>query len=216
MGKELNINKTLRKIDLDRWNRKHHFNHFNVLADPYFAVTIPFDVSKAYKKSKDTKVSFFAIYLHECMKAINAVENFKYRIIDNEVFEFDVINASATLLRDDKTFGFSFINFSDHFETFNRNIINEKQRIQESSELYPPVNGLDCIHCSALPWFRFSSHKEPFSGTKDSVPKFAFSKTYNEGGELLMNVAISVSHALVDGYHVGQFAEIFQENLNRP
>ena len=46
-------------------------NHFNALADPYFAVTIPFDVSLAYKKSKDNNHSFFAIYLHDCMKAIN-------------------------------------------------------------------------------------------------------------------------------------------------
>jgi len=206
----------LKKIDLDSWNRKHHFNHFNALADPYFAVTIPFDVTEAYKKSKNTKCSFFAIYLHECMKAINSVQNFKYRIIDNEVFEYDVINASATFLRIDNTFGFSFINFSENFEEFNANIESEKHRINESTELYPPVNGLDCIHCSALPWFSFTSQKEPFSGTKDSVPKFAYSKTYKKGDQLLMNVGISVSHALVDGYHVGLFVEKFQENLNRP
>jgi len=206
----------LKKLDINNWNRKHHFNHFNALADPYFAVTIPFDVTVAYKKSKDTKHSFFAIYLHECMKAINEVENFKYRIIEDEVFEYDVINASATLLRADKTFGFSFINFSENFEEFNTNIENEKERIKLSTELYPPVNGLDCIHCSALPWFNFTSQKEPFSGTKDSVPKFAYGKTYKEGNRLLMNVGISVSHALIDGYHVGEFTELFQKNLNLP
>ena len=51
---------------------------------------------KLTKNQRILKYSFFAIYLHECMKAINAVENFKYRIIDNEVFEYDVINASTT------------------------------------------------------------------------------------------------------------------------
>ena len=97
MENELIKKNNIEKIRLSAWNRKHHFNHFNALADPYFAVTIPFDVSKAYKKSKDTGSSFFAIYLHDCMKAINAVENFKYRIIDDEVFECDVIHASATI-----------------------------------------------------------------------------------------------------------------------
>lgn len=204
----------MKKIDLTTWNRKHHFNHFNALVDPYFAVTIPFDMSIAYKKSKNTASSFFAIYLHECMKAINAVENFKYRIIDNEVFEYDLIHASATLLRTDKTFGFSFINFSEHFNEFNSNLDKEKQRINDSIALYPPVNGLNCIHCSALPWFSFTSQKEPFSGSKDSVPKLTFSKTYKENDSLMMNVGISVNHALIDGYHVGQFAELFQKNLN--
>ena len=108
----------MKKIDLDSWNRKHHFNHFNALADPYFAVTIPFDVSKAYKRAKDGAHSFFACYLHDCMKAINAVDNFKYRIIDNEIFEYDVINASATLLRADNTFGFSFIHYTENFRRF--------------------------------------------------------------------------------------------------
>ena len=204
----------MKKIDISAWNRKQHFNHFNALADPYFGVTIPFDVSNAYKKSKDTGFSFFAIYLHSCMKAINAVENFKYRIIDDEVFEYDVINASSTILRVDKTFSFSYINFSEDFEEFHTNYIKEKQRIVESSELYPPVYGLDCIHSSALPWFSFTSLKEPFSGGKDSVPKLAFSKTYKENESLLMNVGISANHALIDGYHVGQFAELFQKNLN--
>ena len=84
----------MKKIDVASWNRKHHYNHFNALADPYFGVTIPFDVSLAYKKSKASELSFFALYLHECMKAINAVENFKYRNIEDEVFECDVIHAS--------------------------------------------------------------------------------------------------------------------------
>lgn len=204
----------MKKIDVASWNRKHHYNHFNALADPYFGVTIPFDVTLAYNKSKTSDLSFFAIYLHECMKAINAVENFRYRIIEDEVFECDVIHASATLSRADNTFGFSFINFSDDFDVFNTNIQNEKNRINASTALYPPVNGLDCIHCSALPWFSFTSQKEPFSGTKDSVPKFAFSKTYKQNDALMMNIGISVNHALIDGYHVGQFAELFQKNLN--
>ena len=127
----------MKKIDLDSWNRKHHFNHFNALADPYFAVTIPFDVSKAYKRAKDGAHSFFACYLHDCMKAINAVDNFKYRIIDNEIFEYDVINASATLLRADNTFGFSFIHYTENFEDFNTNFENEKHRISHQQNCIP-------------------------------------------------------------------------------
>ena len=204
----------MKKIDLTNWNRRQHYHHFIALKDPYFAVTIPLDVSIAYKKAKENNHSFFAVYLHACMMAINHTENFKYRIIGDEVFELDVIHASATISREDHTFGFSYVNFSENFDVFNINIVKEKQRIQESSELYPPVYGLDCIHCSALPWISFSSQKEPFSGIQDSIPKIGFSKTFNEGSKLIMNVSISVNHALVDGYHVGEFSEKFQQFLN--
>jgi len=204
----------LKRLDVHTWNRKAHFNHFNALEDPYFGVTVPFKVTQAYKYSKKKGVSFFGIYLHDCMNAINSIENFKYRIVDDEVIIYDVIHASATLMRRDNTFGFSFINFDEDLGVFLNNIKKEKERIENSASLYPPNNSLDCIYCSALPWFNFTGHKEPFSGNKDSVPKFGYSKFEQIGNELIMNVSINVNHALVDGYHVGLFCDTFQNNLN--
>jgi chloramphenicol O-acetyltransferase type A len=84
----------LKKIDLKNWSRRQHYYHFIALKDPYFALTVPLDVTVAYKKSKDHNISFFAVYLHACMMAINQTENFKYRIINDEIFELDVIHAS--------------------------------------------------------------------------------------------------------------------------
>ena len=204
----------MKTLDINTWSRKQHYNHFNALADPYFAVTIPFNVTKAYRFSKENNVSFFAKYLHDCMKALNSIENFKYRIENDEVVVHDVIHASATLMRSDNTFGFSFIHYHDDLNVFINNINEEKKRIEKTGELYPPQNTIDCIYCSAMPWVNFSGHKEPVSATKESVPKFAYSKVQEHNGELIMNVAISANHALVDGYHVGLFSEAFQNNLN--
>lgn len=205
----------MRVLDLNTWNRKQHFNHFNALADPYFSVTIPFNVTKAYQFSKENGISFFGRYLHDCMKALNSIESFKYRIENDEIVIHDVIHASATIMRRDNTFGFSFIHYTDDLNVFIDNIIEEKKRIEKTGDLFPPQNTIDCIYCSAMPWITFSGHKEPVSGHKESVPKLAFSKAEEKKGELIMNVAISVNHALVDGYHVGLFADAFQNNLNK-
>jgi len=205
----------VRYIDLNTWNRKQHFNHFSGLVDSSFAVTVPFNVTKAYQFSKQNNISFFAKYLHDCMKAINAVENLRYRIIDNKIVAYDVIHASPTLMRADKTFGFSFIDFDDDLQVFIKNFEAEKKRIQNSTDLFPPKNSIDCIYCSAMPWLHFVAHKEPFSGENDSVPKVAFSKVERIDNALMMNVAINVNHALVDGYHVALFAKKFQENLDK-
>ena len=185
------------------------------LADPYFAVIIPFDVTRAYKYSKQNNVSFFIKYLHDCMKAINAVENFKYRIEEGKVIVYKVIHASPTIMRSDNTFGFSFIEYHENLNEFTNNFEKEKLRIQNSNDLYPPKNSLDCIHCSAMPWLNFSGHKEPVSNTIDSVPKLAFGKASYVEDKLIMNVSVCVNHALVDGYHVGIFSEKFQEYLNQ-
>lgn len=204
----------MRSIDLNTWNRKQLFDHFNDFADPYFSITIPFDVSNAFKKAKNEGYSFFARYLHDSMKAVNAIENFKFRIEDNKVVRYELIHASPTIMRNDNTFGFSFVEFDDDLNQFIKNIEAEKLRIQNSDDLYPPVNSLDCIHCSAMPWLNFSGHKEPFSGKKDSVPKLAFSQIERKNNRWNMNVSISVNHALVDGYHVSEFSKKFQKYLN--
>jgi chloramphenicol O-acetyltransferase type A len=205
----------LKQIDINTWNRKQLFEHFKGFADPNFAVIIPFDVTSAYEQSKANKYSFFARYLHDCMKAINDVDNLKLRVVDDKIIEYDVIHASPTLMRDDKTFGFSFVRFDGDLNVFINNIKKEQNRINNTPELYPPEEyRSDCIHCSAMRWVNFTGHKEPVSGVFDSVPKLAYAKAVKENGKLTMNVAINANHALVDGYHVSQFAEKFQYYLN--
>lgn len=201
-------------LDIETWNRKQHYQHFSAMKDPFFSVTVPFAVSYAYEYSKEKKLSFFGKYLHDCMKAINDVDALKLRIVDGKVVKYSVIHASPTIMRMDRTYGFSFVKFNEDLGIFLKNLELEKVRIQGSNNLYPPLNGLDCIHCSALPWLSFTGHKEPVSGLLDSVPKLAFGKTESIKGSLTMNVSICVNHALVDGYDVGLFAEKFQYYLN--
>ena len=201
-------------INIDTWNRSQHYKHFSAMKDPYFGVTVPLEVTTAYQFSKKENLSFFGKYLHDCMKAINDVDALKLRIEDEKVVKYNVIHASPTIMRNDKTFGFSFVRYNSDLIVFLKNLNSEKERILNSNDLYPPTNSLDCIHCSAMPWFSFTGHKEPVSGILDSVPKLSFSKMTSLNNKNLMNVSISVNHALVDGYDVGLFIERFQYYLN--
>ncbi len=202
-------------LDIENWNRKEHFEHFNRFSDPYFGVVNDIDVTKAYQYSRETGTSFFALYLYACMKAINAVDNLRYRIRGDKVVIHDVIHASATIAREDHTFGCTFIHFSADFDVFSKRVQKEKERVLTTTNLFPEINSDDCIHCSSIPWVNFSGHKEPVSGMKDSVPKLAFGKYEKKEGKLMMPVAIAVNHALVDGYHVGQFFKHYQLELDK-
>lgn len=204
----------MKQLNIDNWNRKEHFLFFNQFDDAYFSVTIDFDVTLIYNHAKQHNLSFFVLYLHACMKAINSVENFKYRIEGDKVFIYEIIHASATILREDNTFGFSFIIFDQKFEEFNKNFNLEKERVQSSKNLFPEKRAVNCVYCSAMQWFNFSSHKEPVLGIqKESVPKIAFGKFIKKEGKLKMPVSIAVNHAIIDGYHVGLFAKAFQNAL---
>ncbi len=202
-------------LDIETWNRKQHFEHFKQLLDPYFAVTVEVDVTKVYQTAKEKSIPFFVLYLHACMRAINSIENFKYRITeDGKIKIHKEIHASATIMRPNNTFGFSFIHYSEDIDVFHENFKQEKERVLNSIDLFPPINSDDCVYCSALPWVNFTGHKEPKNSESDSITRLAFGKFIKNEGRLLMPVSITVNHALIDGYHVGLFLENYQKALD--
>ncbi len=204
----------MKPVAIDTWDRKEHFEFFNTFTDPYFAVTSKVDVTIAKQYATENELSFFGVYMHACLQAINSIDNFKYRIENDKVVMYDVIHASPTMIRPNKTFGFTFVKYNKELKSFVNNLQSEKERVLSSNSLFPPVNSLDCIYCSAMPWIDFTGHKEPVSGRKESVPKLAFGKAVKTNGKVEMSIAVSVNHALVDGYHVSCFLENFQEFLN--
>lgn len=202
-------------IKQEEWKRKEHFLFFSKFEEPFFGVTITIDCTLAYQQAKAKGNSFFLYYLYRSLKAANAIENFRYRIIDKEVYLFDQINASATINRPDETFGFSYMDYDKNEELFNQNAKEEIVRVQQSKGLIPAGSGENVIHFSAVPWFDFTSLSHARSFTfPDSCPKISFGKVTENNGKKLMSVSIHVHHGLMDGFHIGLFAEKFQELMN--
>lgn len=203
------------KLDIENWKRKEHFIHFNQMEEPFFGLTVAIDCTKAYAKAKELGISFFIYYLHKTLVAINATEAFRYRIIENEVYLFDQIDASATILREDKTFGFSLMVYSEDLNEFAQTTKTEIARIQNTPGLITRDFSINLIHFSAVPWVNFTSYSHARSFTyPDSCPKISFSKMMDVDGKKTMNMAIHVHHALVDGYDVGLFVSRFEELMN--
>lgn len=203
------------KLNLETWNRKEHFLFFKQMEEPFFGVTITVDCTKAYKKAKEMGVSFFTYYLHKTLTAVNQFEPFRYRIIDNEVYIFDRIDVSSTILREDKTFGFSQIEYSKDLNQFAENTKKEIARIQTTTGLFTRKYSENLIHFSALPWINFTSFSHARSFTwPDSCPKISFGKMMEENGKKTMAMSIHVHHGLMDGYHVGEFLELFQNIMD--
>jgi chloramphenicol O-acetyltransferase type A len=205
----------MKYLDIDNWNRKSQYEFFKAYEEPYFGVCIPIDVTIAYKKSKLKGNSFFLSYLHATIQAANQIEEFKYRISEDRVVVYDVINASATISRPDNTFGFSYIDFDHDFEIFRTNAQKEIERVNGSYELFSSRSTDDVLYLSSLPWldFMFTSHARAFK-RKGSAPMISYGKMTEKEGRRSMPVSIHVHHALMDGYHVGLFVDLFQKILN--
>ena len=212
---KLIFKKMKQKLNLDTWNRKEHFFFFKQMEEPFFGITTTIDCTNAYDKAKKLNISFFTYYLHKTLLAVNAVENFRYRIIEDEIYIFDTIDASATIMREDKTFGFSLMEYSNNINDFAEITETEISRIQTTTGLITRDFKENLIHFSALPWINFTSFSHARSFTfPDSCPKISFGKMMEENGKKTMSMSVHVHHGLVDGYHVGQFVNLFQELMN--
>lgn len=203
------------KLNLETWNRKEHFLFFKEMEEPFFGITTTINCTKAYEKAKALDISFFSYYLHKTMVTVNSIEPFRYRIIEDEIYIFDQIDASATIMREDKTFGFSLIKYSKDLNKFVEITKKEITRIKTTKGLFTREFAENLIHFSALPWINFTSFSHARSFTwPDSCPKISFGKMTEVEGEKTMSMSIHVHHGLMDGYHVGEFINLFQELMN--
>jgi len=203
------------KIDIDTWIRKDHFKFFSTFGEPFFGVTVDLDCTATYKEAKEKAVSFFLLYLHKSLAAANAIEPFSYRIIDGEVWKYNNVNAAATINRPNGTFGFGYLDFYEDFNDFKLAADQEIEKVKATTGLIPSASGENVIHYSALPWLNFTSlsHARNFA-FQDSCPKISFGKVRDENGKKIMPVSIHVNHALMDGFHVAQFVDAYQDLLN--
>ncbi|SHG58184.1 chloramphenicol acetyltransferase [Flavobacterium defluvii] len=205
-------------LDLENWNRKEHFEHFCRMEEPFFGATVEIDCTKAYQTAKELNVSFFIFYLYKTLVAVNSIENFRYRISEDKIYSNDRIDASATIGREDGTFGFSLIEYNPDFEIFKQSALTEIERVQNTTGLFTrSFDDDNLIHFSAIPWLNFTSLSHARSFTfPDSCPKISFGKMIvSENGKRSIAMSVHVHHGLMDGLHVGKFVDCFQEEMDK-
>ncbi|MFH1121507.1 MAG: chloramphenicol acetyltransferase [Bacteroidota bacterium] len=206
-------------IDLHYWNRKEHFEFFNGFDEPFFGIVSEIGCGKALSWCRKNKVSFFHFYLYQSLRAANKVEEFRHRIEDSHPVCYNVIHASPTIGRPDKTFGFSFIPYTENFKEFVSSVIAETEAVAACPGLRLNDNTCrnDVIHFSVIPWINFTglSHARHFA-IGDSVPKITFGKYYETAGEIKIPVSVNAHHGLMDAWHVSLFLNLLESFLGCP
>ncbi len=204
-------------IDLQSWKRKQHFDFFSKYDEPFWGVVSEIDCTNALEKAKILNESFFIYYLHKSIVAINEIEEFRYRIIDDKVVNYNEIHAASTIGRKDESFGYSFIKYDKDIKIFAKYAEEEILRVNSTSGLSLNENSqrLDVIHYSTLPWTKFTglTHARNFK-IKDSIPKIVFGKYFSNNGRKMMNISINAHHGLADGIHAAKYFELMQKLMD--
>lgn len=210
------MSKTFQRLDINNWARKEHYHFFKNFDDPFFGVTVDVDCTQAYQFCQENQLSFFLFYLHKSLIAANLTREFKFRIVDDEVLEFEQINGSSTVNRANGTFGFCEIPYHQDFTLFTKTAKIEIEKVQQEQGLIPSDKH-NTIYFSSLPWINFTSltHAKNYSAN-NSCPKISFGQMTKQNDQKKMPVSIHVHHALMDGLHVGEYIQAFQQAMNPP
>lgn len=206
----------MKKLDMDSWNRKDHFDMFKAYEQPFFSVCATVDVSATLDYCRKNNVSFFICSLYLVGHTANQIEAFRLRINDNTVDVFEQCEISCTVLSNDDSFSFCEFGSCDSFDHFQQRAESKIEAIKQGHTSLEPTNSRgNEIFCSVLPWLHFTS----FSHAKqykegDSTPRIVLGKYLQQANQVAMPVSVDIHHALADGLHVGQYFEKLQENFN--
>lgn len=204
-----------REIEIEKWNRKTTFEFFRNFENPFFNLTAPLDATNLYHFCKKNKLSFALASLFYSIQTANEIPEFRLRLLDNKLVQFDKIHATQTILNDDETFSFCYFEFIDDIFEFNELGKKAVEKYKKLKTFDVESDRLDLVYYSVIPWIAFTSFKNAtrldFSQT---VPRIVFGKLFEENGKMKLPHSVEVHHSMMDGIHVGKYFNRLQQKLD--
>jgi len=207
----------MHKIDLENWPRRQHFDVYRQFDFPHFNLTFPVEVTRfhTWVKARNDSLNIATVYL--LSRAANEMSGFRLRIRGGEVVEHEIVHPSFTILLENELFSFCTVGYVQDYGSFHH---DSKQRIEEmhrNPNLEDEPGQDNLLFMTSIPWVHFTSMMHPIHmHPVDSVPRIAWGRIIDEEGTLRMPLSVQVHHSLMDGLHVGRYAERVQHLFNHP
>ena len=204
-----------REVDIDAWERKSTYEFFLDYEDPFFNIAANLDVTRLHRFCKDNGLAYSLAALFLSLQAANEIREFRLRMIDERVVEFDRVEATQTILNEDETFSFCYFPLKDDIFEFDRAGKAAREKYLALRTFDVETDRLDLIYYSAIPWISFTSFKHASRrNNRQTIPRMVFGKIFDDGSVKRMPLSVEVHHALVDGIHVGKLFNLYQQKID--
>lgn len=195
------------QIDVRQWKRRRHYELYGKANYPYIGAVVHVEVTPLLAHCKENGLKFFNAFLFMALRAMNAIENFRYRIHNSHVMLMERVDCSFTVLdKEEELFYFADADLTPGFAAFN--VEAEKAKAQALSEKRLEGARVDIVYVSCLPWLQFTEFIQPLGlSPNDSVPRIGWGKFINAAGRIAVPFSVTANHSLVDGLHIGKLVE---------
>ncbi|MFR8172785.1 MAG: CatA-like O-acetyltransferase [Marvinbryantia sp.] len=201
-------------LNMETYKRKNHFEYFNSLAFPYVGLTVNVDITDLLKTIKAKKLPFFLSICYCVSKAANRVPEFRQRILNNQIVEYDYCLTSHTVALNDGTYCYCDLDSNRSFEDYIRYAVNEQEKAKQRNSINEEADDiLGKIFISTIPWVSYTALINPTPVPADSNPRITWGKYFTENEKVLLPVSVLCHHALVDGLHISKFYDFLNKEM---
>ena len=182
-----------------------------------YSMTIKRKAINTYNFAKKNNIPFFNLTLACLLEAINKIPEFKRRIIDNKVIEYENLNAVTPILQKDNSIreieifplsNFKSFNELNEYVQYKKNNIEKEQYSKEPSiRDNEPIANFSCI-----PWLDFDSMTNIIYSPHQIMPCISWGKLNNDN----ISISLTASHIFIFGFHFKLFYEYSEKYLNNP
>ncbi|MBO4820914.1 MAG: hypothetical protein J5548_05560 [Prevotella sp.] len=204
-----------KEIDFNTWDRREHYQHFARLKFPHYNVAAQINVSRLLEYKREHGLSFYLSLIYLVTKSLNQIENFNYRMKDGRVVMYDIIHTNFTHKKPEEgLFRFHTAPFQG---TLLEYVADTSAAIIQQDTLFGGLGDIPNVaYCSCIPTLDATAMSNPgMENPEDAIPRINWGKYVERDGRWMLNVTLTPNHRFIDGYHVGLFFQILQEEINR-
>lgn len=203
-----------RQLDLASYSRRAHFSYFSSLAYPYVGMTVNVDITTMLHAAREKKLPLFLTLCYCVCEAANSVPEFRQRIVDGGIVEFDRCRSSHTVALEDGTYCYCTLENGFPLPEFLRRATAAQEEARRAQSIEEDEGDmLDLFFLSTLPWVSYSALVQPVPIPADSNPRITWGKYFDQNGRTLLPLSVLCHHALVDGIHIARFYEAMDAQL---
>jgi len=203
------------EIDIKNWPRRTTYEFFKNYEDPFFNFTANLDVTELYRFCKRNELAYSLAALYCCQTAVNEIREFRIRLLEDRLVEFERVDITQTILNDDETFSFSYYAMCDDIFEFERSAKIARDHYRKLKTFDVETHRLDLIYYSVIPWVSFTSFKHASRLDRtQTVPRIVLGKTFDLFDRKHMPVSVEANHTIMDGFHVGKLFNRLQEIMD--
>jgi len=195
--------------------RRDRFALFDGMDSAAVNICFPLELPDFRPWCKEQGLAPFHVLLYAVLNAVLRVENFRYRVLDGEVFRIDRLRPSFTVINQHRDLNFALFDWSDDLREFVRGGIAAREAasamtaLNDAYRALGPREAKEQVFITCIPWLAFTSIQHPSASlAQPDIPSLAWGKFRDAaGGRLELPFSVQAHHGFVDGFHIHQLAQ---------